>query len=130
MAHSHSMKANPGQLVGLATLSAAIGAGMALLFAPKKGEETRSQLKQRADTMRHKMVESKNKTSDQLSETADQAKTTAQNATTRARSTTQKVKEDAKDTAEETKRNTRSTRRNSNSNPDDRADEIRRNGEP
>lgn len=47
MAHRHSSSENKNQIIGVAFLSAAIGAVTALLIAPKAGNDTRKSLSER-----------------------------------------------------------------------------------
>lgn len=53
MRHKNQCKGDSGFLIG-AVLGGLIGAGAALLLAPKSGEETRKDLKQKADEMKVK----------------------------------------------------------------------------
>lgn len=48
MGHSHSIKEYPGQIAGIAALSAAVGAAAAVLFTPRRGAELRRGLGRRA----------------------------------------------------------------------------------
>ena len=51
---NHNNSNNAGNFIGGALLGAAIGAGLALLFAPQSGVETRRQIKRKAEDMKEK----------------------------------------------------------------------------
>lgn len=89
MGHAHSIRENPGQIVGIAALSAAIGAIAAMLFTPRTGSQARNGIKRRAlhgkDTVMDKMhskkenivdtmEDMKEKTKDKTEELSDKAK--------------------------------------------------------
>lgn len=75
-----------GAMLAGITLGALIGAGVALLLAPQKGEETRTQLSRRARTLR-----------DDASQYLDEASTTARQKLARGK---RRVREAAEDTAD------------------------------
>jgi gas vesicle protein len=115
MAHSHSVKQYPGQLAGILAIGAAVGAGAAMLFAPKSGAETRRQLRGHMDTMKFKMQKKAKPVSYKTDEGVERMKAAAS-----------KLKTQSKDTADKTKRTTKRTADKGK----DITDEIRRNGEP
>lgn len=69
MSHNHSVKENTAQIFGIAVLGAFIGAGVAMLFAPKTGTDARSELKNKVKSMKAKTQEYKT----EISEAADNA---------------------------------------------------------
>jgi len=77
MGHAHSIRENPGQIAGIAALSAAIGAVTAMLFTPRTGNETRAGIKRRAahgkDIMMDKMHSKKDEMSDSMEDMKDKA---------------------------------------------------------
>ena len=113
MAHSHSIKQYPGQMAGIVAAGAAIGAGVALLFAPKTGADTRKQLKSRIADVKQKMQASK--VGEAAEKGAGKMKTTATDVKTSAKSAAREVKSSVKKSTSDSK---------------DMTDEIRRNGEP
>jgi hypothetical protein len=54
--------------LGLVAVSAAIGAGAALLLAPSSGEELRSRLSDRLDGVKNRLEEAKDRVNDKISE--------------------------------------------------------------
>lgn len=58
MAHSHSIREYPGQLSAFMAVSAAVGAGAALLFTPRTGKQYREQIKLRAVTLKERLQRS------------------------------------------------------------------------
>ena len=54
--------------IGLVAVSAAIGAGAALLFAPSSGEELRSRLSDGLDGMKNRLEDAKGRVNDKISE--------------------------------------------------------------
>lgn len=117
MSHSHSIKQYPGQMAGIVAAGAAIGAGVALLLAPKSGADTRKQLKAQVAGMKQKMQSSNfgAKVGDTAEKSADKIKATATDVKTGAKSAAREVKSGVKKSSSDNK---------------DMTDEIRRNGEP
>jgi len=78
MGHAHSIRENPGQLAGIAALSAAIGAMTAMLFTPRTGEQVRHGIGRRArhgkEAMMDKMHSAKDETTDKIEGTKEKAK--------------------------------------------------------
>lgn len=77
MANGHSINARPGQIAGIAAMSAAFGAMMAMLITPKAGSENRQMLRDQAAKMRAKKLEMKadiDEAINDIQNTADQAK--------------------------------------------------------
>jgi len=74
MGHAHSIRENPGQLAGIAALSAAIGAITAMLFTPRTGEQVRRGIGRRKDSMIDKMHSTKDETASKIEETKEKAK--------------------------------------------------------
>ena len=112
MAHSHSIKEYPGQVAGVAILGAALGAGAAILFAPKRGAELRNDIKIRSTTLKTKLQNRSERMADEAKDAADKAKTSASNAKNKTQDAAKSRGRAAKNTAK------------------DMTDEIRRNGEP
>lgn len=78
------MMIGPGIVIGfLAGLSA--GAIMGILFAPKKGEETRRELKEKAMAARNRMQQQMAMQKGRIKRTADQAAGTAKEAVENAK---------------------------------------------
>lgn len=119
MAHSHSIKQYPGQVMAVAGIAAVAGALAAALFTPKKGSELRLTIKNRVKHLKdfQKPV---------AQSVAGRAKRGAEQAGRQAESTAEKIKRDAKQTGrqirQDTKRNAKAAK--------DVIDHIRRNGEP
>ena len=124
--HTHTVRDNPGQLTGVIMLSAAIGALVAMMFTPKRGQEMRASAKGKARTMVDTMKRNKGKFPHSMQNAADKLADTASDASDRAKSTAAKVKDDTKSTAKKVARDTKATTRNTK----DATEEIRRNGEP
>lgn len=61
-------------LAGVMTLAAVVGATAALLLAPRKGSETRAQIKLKMDQARQKSAESVDSAKDKAHEIADKVK--------------------------------------------------------
>lgn len=80
MGHAHSIKEYPGQIAGIAALSAAIGAITAMLITPRTGSQTRSGIKRRAingkETLMDKVHREKDEMSDTIEDTKEKAKDT------------------------------------------------------
>ena len=78
MGHAHSIRENPGQIAGIAALSAAVGAITAMLVTPRTGEQVRHGIGRRArhgkDAMMDKMHTAKDETADKIEETKAKAK--------------------------------------------------------
>jgi gas vesicle protein len=78
MGHAHSIRENPGQIAGIAALSAAIGAMAAMLFTPRTGSQARSGIKRRAlhgkDAMMDKMHSKKEDEADTMDDMKEKAK--------------------------------------------------------
>lgn len=115
MAHSHSIKENPAQVILIAGLAAAAGAATALLTAPKKGSDTRADIKARVQSLKHR--------NDRVFK-SEKEKT--QKIANRVMTIGSKVKEDTKSTS----RHAKTAARDAKKDTKDLADEIRRNGEP
>ena len=64
-----------GSQTGSFILGALVGAGLALLFAPKSGEETQAELKERAKQLRDSAEERVREAQKQLEERLDTART-------------------------------------------------------
>lgn len=77
MGHAHSIRENPGQLAGIAALSAAIGAITAMLVTPRTGSEARSGIKRRAihgkDSVMDKIHSQKDDIADKAGDIKDKA---------------------------------------------------------
>ena len=126
MSHSHTIKEYPGQLVGIAALSAVAGAITAMMLTPKRGHELRKDIKLQAtkvkDTARARMQPAKQ----EAKKSTARATKTTRSASSRTRSTATKIKADAKSAAKTTKATARRTSRVSEA----EAERIRRHGEP
>ena len=81
-----------GFLVGFIAGSM-IGAGLALLFAPKAGDETRREVAEQAQRVREKAREGLGTASDRVSHFAERGKAIYQNAADKAREAAQAVRE-------------------------------------
>jgi gas vesicle protein len=108
MRHSHSITDNPGQLLGVTSLAAAVGAVTAMLFTPRSGQQLRAGLRRRAAHMREDMMHPQDtEVSKDLQKTMQDAKTrlseTASKAANDTKSTAKKVTEDTKNTSQEAK---------------------------
>jgi gas vesicle protein len=77
MGHAHSIRENPGQLAGIAALSAAIGAITAMLFTPRTGSEARSGIKRRAMHGKDAMIDKIHSKKDEMSDTMEDMKSKA-----------------------------------------------------
>lgn len=81
MGHAHSIRENPGQIAGIAAISAAVGALTALLVTPKTGSQARSGIRRKAlhgkDTLMDKIHSNK----DDVAETIEDAKIKAKDKT-------------------------------------------------
>lgn len=101
MGHAHSISENPGQIAGIAALSAAIGAITAMLFTPRTGSQARAGIKRRAihgkDSMMDKMQAKKEDMADTMQDTKDKARDIKDQA--------KDMKDEAKDTASRSRRN-------------------------
>jgi len=64
-----------GSQTGSFIMGALLGAGLALLFAPKSGEETQAELKERARQLRDTAEDRVREAQKQLEERLDQART-------------------------------------------------------
>jgi gas vesicle protein len=78
MGHAHSIRENPGQIAGIAALSAAIGAITAIMVTPRTGNQARAGIKRRAlhgkDAMMDKIHSKKDDMADTIEETKEKAK--------------------------------------------------------
>ena len=92
MSHSHSITDYPGQIVGIAAISAAVGAVTAMMLSPRSGQQIRSGIKNRAVDMKDRLGRTQSDMSDSL-----------ENAQDRLADTFDKVKTDAKATKDEMK---------------------------
>ena len=96
MGHAHTIRENPGQIAGIAALSAAIGAITAMLFTPRTGEQVRGGIGRRArhgkDTMMDKLHSQRN----HMTDTIDDVKETAKDKTTQAAERTKSAADKAK----------------------------------
>jgi gas vesicle protein len=134
MAHSHSVKEYPGQLALIAGVAAAVGAGVAMVVAPKSGKETREAVRKKTSEMQSKLRHKQSKGTD----TAEQAKDITQKFAKTASDTKQQVGEvtstdtasKSKPEAQDSKNDTKRGSKPRNSNGGDMTDQIRRNGEP
>lgn len=94
MGHAHSIRENPGQMAGIAALSAAIGAMAALLFTPRTGSQARSGIKRRAlhgkDVMMDKMHTKKEDMADTMEDMKQKAKDKTADMADKAKSKTSK----------------------------------------
>lgn len=82
MSHNHSVKESSGQIFGIAAFGAIVGAGIAMLFAPKSGMQARADLKNKVRSMKAKTQGYKSEISDAADNAEDiarQAKQTADN---------------------------------------------------
>jgi gas vesicle protein len=70
-----------------------LGAGLALLFAPKVGEETRRDVAERAQRVREKAREGLGTASDRVTHFAERGKAMVQTAAEKAREAAQAVRE-------------------------------------
>jgi len=103
-------------------LAASLGFAAGLLFAPRSCEETREQLRAKADEARGRMRNATGELKRQASESKEQLKSAAADVRQRGKAVTSTLKEqasgakeDVKDAAEETKRTTRNGRSSSSS---------------
>jgi len=94
--HKHSAADDTSKLVGIAAMAAAIGAGVALLFTPRSGDQVRGGIKRRINTM----LEAKPLDGDNIADTAAEAKAGLKSAADKvvdeAKSTAAKAKDDTK----------------------------------
>jgi len=70
-----------------------LGAGLALLFAPKAGDETRREVAERAQRVREKAREGLGTASDRVTHFAERGKAMVQTAAEKAREAAQAVRE-------------------------------------
>ncbi len=70
-----------------------LGAGLALLFAPRPGEDTRREVSERAQRVREKAREGIGTASDRVTHFAERGKVMYQNAAEKAREAAQAVRE-------------------------------------
>lgn len=129
MAHRHSVTDHPTQIIGIASFAALIGAVIALLITPKRGSETRNEIRSRAMMLRQKMNTAghqiNNNASDNLHMVTDQFGQTVNNAEKRVKGTINKISNDANETIKELRQNAKS----SSKNIQDETDHIRKHGE-
>ena len=78
-------------------MGAILGAGLALLFAPKSGEETRSLLSEKGNEIKDKGYEFKDKATEVAKDTKEKAQSTIDNARSKIEETTQEMKQSAQD---------------------------------
>lgn len=91
MPHKHSITDNPQELAGVAALAAAVGAFMALLFAPRNGWQTRQAIRRRAKLMKNDVQDHLHKAEDAVSEVAEDARSSAVDSVSEAKTTADKV---------------------------------------
>jgi gas vesicle protein len=87
-----SGRSGGGFLVGFIAGSM-IGAGLALLFAPKAGDQTRREVAEQAQRVREKAREGLGTASDRVSQFAERGKAMYQTAADKAREAAQAVRE-------------------------------------
>lgn len=87
-----SGRSGGGFLVGFIAGSM-IGAGLALLFAPKAGDETRREVAEQAQRVRDKAREGLDTASDRVAQFAERGKAMYQTAADKAREAAQAVRE-------------------------------------
>lgn len=120
MRHRHSVTEDPVKLAGIAAISAAVGAVVAMLFTPRNGEQVRSGLKRRASHLKGEVQDRFHTVGDEAADTVDEAKQRLQTTATKVahdtKTTVSKAKRDAKvtgaraKTAAKTASRSRSTR--------------------
>lgn len=112
MRHRHSVTEDPAKVVGIAALAAFIGATVAMLFAPRSGQQVRQGLKRRAvsakDAMQEHLVPTVNEAEGLKDNTNERLQSTASKAVKDAKSTVEKAAKDAKETTQRAKATTKS----------------------
>jgi gas vesicle protein len=126
MAHSHSVKEYPKQIVGVALISALAGAVSAVLFTPKKGADVRKLAKKNTLQAMDRFQKTQKANKSRAKRSSARLAGDMTLAKKRVRSTASKVKQDTKATAGRAKTTAKRTKKEA----DKLADEIRRNGEP
>ena len=81
MGHAHSIRENPGQIAGIAAISAAIGAVTAMLVTPRTGSQTRNGIKRRAISGKDTLMDKIHTSTDDAAETLDKTKEKAKDKT-------------------------------------------------
>lgn len=100
MGHAHSIKEYPGQIAGIAALSAAVGALTAMLFTPRRGNELRHGIGRRTGEAKDTLMEKIHSKKDELTDTAEDMKETAKDKTAEAADRTKSIADRAKDKAD------------------------------
>jgi gas vesicle protein len=117
MTHTHSVIDNPEQLIGVAVLSATIGALTAMLFTPRSGTATRQLIGDRLKTMGDTMKQRR----EVAAEVEQELQDTAVAARSRVMNSKPVIKHDTKRAAKELK--------DTIANAGDELDNIRTHGE-
>ena len=92
MSVHHDRESGPTFLIGFIAGSM-LGAGLALLFAPRPGDETRREVADRAHRVRERAREGLGTASERVSQFAERSKSMYQNAAEKAREAAQAVRE-------------------------------------
>jgi gas vesicle protein len=103
MAHAHSVREYPGQMAGVAAISALVGIAGALLVTPRHRKDIKKFLSTRMSAMRQQMPKSAKEAKEMEKASAKQAASTMKAAASRTKSTASKIKEDTRKTAQESK---------------------------
>ena len=77
MAHAHAIRENPGQIMGIAALSATIGAITAMLFTPRTGEQVRHGIGRRARHGKDAVIDKMQSKKEDITMAADDIKDAA-----------------------------------------------------
>lgn len=100
MAHAHTIHENPGQIAGIAALSAAIGAITAMLFTPRAGTEMRQGIKRKAAQGKETMMDKIHGKKEDIAETAADMKEKAKDTVADMAEKEKKMADKTKDKAD------------------------------
>lgn len=89
-------KCSSGAFMAGIAAGAIIGAGLALLYAPQSGEETRKQIKKKAEEVKNKAIEAKKETLAKMEKMKATAKERAEDVKKRARRAAREFKKEEK----------------------------------
>jgi gas vesicle protein len=98
---SRDFSMSAGSAGTLLLVGAAIGAGLALLYAPRSGRETRQQLSDSADRLRRRATDAYDTVSTQARRTAERARNVAEDVRNRGQYVMDRAKSAYRDTRSE-----------------------------
>lgn len=102
MGHNHPKTDSQSTMFGVALIAAAVGAVVGLLFAPKRGTETRDDIVGKYKNMQTKARDTASTAKSKVGEGVDAARTKVHDATDRAKKEIDNAADEAKDTLDRT----------------------------